>query len=182
MPIYLTVTLLLAWWAWAIKTYFYYTLEFEHPFRFEEYLTVNNAVTGKTVDEAKGAMIAALADRMMRDDHKAAWKLALGVIATFVPWVIANNWDGFMDIPENIRIWMLALPVIGITYLTILGNRLIKEKKSLLQWIGEYAMAWMMVAFIFILLIARKISIWRLKRKQKAERLENVPDIFKRKP
>ena len=87
-----------------------------------------------------------------------------------------------MDIPENIRIWMLALPVIGITYLTILGNRLIKEKKSLLQWIGEYAMAWMMVAFIFILLIARKISIWRLKRKQKAERLENVPDIFKRKP
>jgi len=112
-------------------------------------------------------MISALAAKMIRDDHKAAWKIALGVIATFTPWVIANNWDGFMAIPENIRIWMLAFPVIGIAYLTIIGNRLIKEKKSLVQWIGEYAMAWMMVAFIFILLIARKISIWKYKRKNK---------------
>lgn len=167
MPTYLTVTLLLAWWAWAIKTYFYYTLEFEHPFGYEEYLTVNEAVVGKPVDNAKEAMISALAAKMIRDDHKAAWKLAFGVIATFAPWVIANNWDGFMAIPDNIRIWMLAFPVIGIAYLTIIGNRLIKEKKSLVQWIGEYAMAWMMVAFIFILVIARKISIWKYKRKNK---------------
>ena len=182
MPTYLTVTLLLFWWAWAIKTYFYYTFEFEHAFGYEDYLTVNDAAVGKTVDDAKGAMVAALADRMKRDDHKASWKLALGVIATFAPWIIIQNWDGFIEISERIRIWILSFPVIGIAYLTIVGNRLIKEKKSLIQWVGEYAMAWMMVAFIFILLIARKISIWRLKRKQKAERLENVPDIFKRKP
>ena len=182
MPTYLTVTLLLAWWAWAIKTYFYYTFEFEHPFRFEQYLAVNNAAVGKTADDAKGAMVAALADRMKRDDHKASWKLALGVIATFAPWIIIQNWDGFTDIPENIRIWILAFPVIGITYLTIVGNRLIKEKKSLIEWIGEYAMAWVMVVFIFILLIARRIHLWRLKRRQERQRLIDTPDFLKRKP
>jgi len=182
MPTYLTVTLLIIWWAWAIKTYFYYTLKFKHPFRFEQYLAVNSAVVGKTVDDAKGAMVAALADRMKRDDHKASWKLALGVIATFAPWIIIQNWDGFIEIPERIRIWILAFPVIGIAYLTIVGNRLTKEKKSLIQWIGEYAMAWMVVVFIFILLIARRIHLWRLKRRQERQRLIDTPDFLKRKP